>query len=335
MTRARTKAPVAKMREKAGLTQAELAKVVGVSENTIANWEKGTASKWITHLNRLCNALNCSLQDLDPEDPPQPALPEGLSARMLDTTREYCVAIRDGHHKTAAKISSFATLHDKDLRYWLDHADQMIKQASQSQTGKINCESVVNALVLKNLLIQLGRKLPNQVDYEAFCSLIEQSKLSPEFLRQYASFSEDQFRRNLILQARHLTVYVIGWMPGQIVPIHHHGNSLDAIRVVEGEMSHWVLSPEECVEERILFEGCTSGKIYDGKPPQVYSAGDLVFIDRLHPHQIANRSTNDRLVTEHFRYGSPPDDENWEKEIFEDQILFAWSQEEPCYICMP
>lgn len=53
------------LREQAGLTQRELSLIVGVTENTIANWESGRSGlDLIEKLIRLCEALNCSLNDL-------------------------------------------------------------------------------------------------------------------------------------------------------------------------------------------------------------------------------------------------------------------------------
>jgi transcriptional regulator with XRE-family HTH domain len=56
---------LAVLREQAGLTQRELAHLVGVTETTIANWERGRSGlEWIERFIKLCNALNCDLQDL-------------------------------------------------------------------------------------------------------------------------------------------------------------------------------------------------------------------------------------------------------------------------------
>ena len=53
------------LRKQAGLTQRELAIAVGVTETTIANWERGRSGlDWIIKLLKLCQELNCSLEDL-------------------------------------------------------------------------------------------------------------------------------------------------------------------------------------------------------------------------------------------------------------------------------
>ncbi|MBE9212193.1 helix-turn-helix transcriptional regulator [Plectonema cf. radiosum LEGE 06105] len=56
---------IAFLREKAGLTQLELSRLVGVTESTIQNWESGRTG--IDHIQRIvkfCKALNCQVEDL-------------------------------------------------------------------------------------------------------------------------------------------------------------------------------------------------------------------------------------------------------------------------------
>lgn len=331
------KSKIARLREQAGLTQAELADYIGVSENTIANWEKGNASKWIRNLNRLCNALSCDLKDLDPEQDSEKAEHslsiEPLSEIILETVRSYCTAVQSGDKKAAAKIASFAALHNPELRYWLDHARNMISQFQQERQNQPYCETIVNGLILRNLIMQLGSNPPNDISYQRFCHLVKQVHLSQAFLDKYVSFSREDFRRRLILQTWHLTVYVIGWQPGQIVPMHHHGNSLDAIRIIKGEMTHWQLSPEECEAQKIPFEGCTSQEEYSG-PSKTYKSGELITINRRYAHQIANQSQQE-LVTLHFRFGAPPDDDHWDQPNADSQLVFVWNQEEQCQMKMP
>ncbi|HIK42205.1 helix-turn-helix transcriptional regulator [Thermoleptolyngbya sp. M55_K2018_002] len=66
---------IAELRKAAGLTQLQLSQRVGVTETTIANWERGRGGlDWIVKLIRLCDALNCNLKDLI-EDPATAAAP--------------------------------------------------------------------------------------------------------------------------------------------------------------------------------------------------------------------------------------------------------------------
>ena len=56
---------IALLREKAGLTQLELSRLVGVTESTIQNWESGrTGTDHIERIIRFCKALNCQVDDL-------------------------------------------------------------------------------------------------------------------------------------------------------------------------------------------------------------------------------------------------------------------------------
>jgi len=75
---------IALLREKAGLTQLELSRIVGVTESTIQNWESGrTGTDHIERIIRFCKALNCQVEDLieymskSPEEPA--VLPSSLS----------------------------------------------------------------------------------------------------------------------------------------------------------------------------------------------------------------------------------------------------------------
>jgi transcriptional regulator with XRE-family HTH domain len=57
------------LREQAGITQRELALILGVTETTIANWERGRSGlDWIDRIMKLCKALDCNLEDLITEE---------------------------------------------------------------------------------------------------------------------------------------------------------------------------------------------------------------------------------------------------------------------------
>lgn len=76
------------LREAKGLTQLDLALEVGVTETTIANWEKGRSGlPMILQLIKLCRALNCHLEDLvevfDPDDTISPIEMQDLSLEEI------------------------------------------------------------------------------------------------------------------------------------------------------------------------------------------------------------------------------------------------------------
>lgn len=59
---------IADLRKEKQLTQRELSNQVGVTENTLANWEKGrNVVGWIKRFKRLCDALDCKFEDLADE----------------------------------------------------------------------------------------------------------------------------------------------------------------------------------------------------------------------------------------------------------------------------
>lgn len=59
------KSKIAELRKKTGLTQLELSQLVGVTENTVQNWESGRAGlDQIDRVIRFCKALNCQVEDL-------------------------------------------------------------------------------------------------------------------------------------------------------------------------------------------------------------------------------------------------------------------------------
>lgn len=54
------------LRERAGLSQEALARLLGVSSKTVSNWERGIsiASLTVPQMKMLCEALNVDLKEL-------------------------------------------------------------------------------------------------------------------------------------------------------------------------------------------------------------------------------------------------------------------------------
>lgn len=56
---------IAVLRKAAGLTQAQLASLLDVTENTVQNWEKGKGNlKWIERVIKLCRLFECTPEGL-------------------------------------------------------------------------------------------------------------------------------------------------------------------------------------------------------------------------------------------------------------------------------
>jgi len=330
---------IAALRERAGLTQVELASQLSVSENTLANWERGSASKWISQLHQLCSLLHCTLDDLIPHTEEDDDKRYILTSRILDAVQSRAKAVSKQDRKAAAKIASYATFHDPALRHWIEQADRILdshREHSAKNPRLLNSDTLGNALILQNLRNQLSLLPPDKVEYEAFRNLVTLFKLKSNLVEDAAQFGEDCFQRNHILQAHPLAVYVIGWQPNQFAGMHHHGNALDAIQVIRGEMDYGSLSREEYEAldgVNIPFEGGSVANRYPA-PIQKIKEGDWVFIDRYDAHQIANSST-DNLITLHIRFGMPPFDEKWSLTGESQHQHVTWQQVDECRLALP
>ncbi|WP_242064832.1 helix-turn-helix transcriptional regulator [Nostoc sp. FACHB-133] len=65
MERMKAVSRIATLREKEKLTQRQLAELLEVTENTVANWETGRSSvEWIDRVVKLCKIFACSPEDL-------------------------------------------------------------------------------------------------------------------------------------------------------------------------------------------------------------------------------------------------------------------------------
>jgi len=95
-------------------------------------------------------------------------------------------------------------------------------------------------------------------------------------------------------------------------------------------MEHSMLPPEESEKQRIPTENDYPDGFLD-IPSQLHTKGEWTFIDRRHAHQIRNYSGNENLVTLHFRFGSPPDDNKWVPPA-KEQLKLVWEQVRRCSV---
>lgn len=57
-----------KFRKRAGLTQTELAKVIGVTQSAAGSWERGEAYPRVAKLKELADLYGCTVDELLQED---------------------------------------------------------------------------------------------------------------------------------------------------------------------------------------------------------------------------------------------------------------------------
>ncbi|MBE7379842.1 MAG: helix-turn-helix transcriptional regulator [Leptolyngbya sp. SIO1E4] len=94
---------IAALREQKNLTQLQLAQEVGVTETTIANWEKGRSGlEWIDRLIRLCAALECTPEDLIRY---VPRIDEGEGHNSPGVFSEMLNLIEHGKSTTSSSLS--------------------------------------------------------------------------------------------------------------------------------------------------------------------------------------------------------------------------------------
>lgn len=55
---------IARIRKLRGMKQVDLGSAIGVSDQTISNWEVGLRTPRADHLRRMCKALDCSADSL-------------------------------------------------------------------------------------------------------------------------------------------------------------------------------------------------------------------------------------------------------------------------------
>lgn len=112
MNRMKAVSRIAELREQTDLTQKELADLLGLTENTIANWEKGRSGlDWIERVIKLCKIFQCT--------------PEQLIDYVPDTEPQ--------KPKTSAKKRSL-----DDLRKLINTYEPVSKKNSSPKVAKVN-----------------------------------------------------------------------------------------------------------------------------------------------------------------------------------------------------
>lgn len=248
-----------------------------------------------------------------------------LTTETIEQIRRYC-RVRQLYAPILSKrLMNHFKLEDS---YWIRQVNRILEKCQSRGDRIIDSEAIINSFVLSNLIRKIEAIPPNTVDINLLRNLVKDVCLTDEFIERYVEFSDEDYHRQLIFRTWSLAVYVISWKPGQESWMHHHGYALDAIKVIRGEMTHWLISPDE-FDDYVPYEDFKDKKKkkYEG-PSEMFSQGDVVLIDRCHAHQIANHS-QDELVTLHFRFGHPPEDDHWRST--NDTEMFVWNQTEGCF----
>ncbi|MBE7380158.1 MAG: helix-turn-helix transcriptional regulator [Leptolyngbya sp. SIO1E4] len=91
-----TKPNLRELREALKITQRQLSDKIGVTENTIANWEHGRSiGKWLYQIKMLCQALDCSFEELT----------DGLETPLSSKTEKPFSSIRKEYQSAKKKVS--------------------------------------------------------------------------------------------------------------------------------------------------------------------------------------------------------------------------------------
>ncbi len=126
------------------------------------------------------------------------------------------------------------------------------------------------------------------LDVATLKEAIRNAPLSLSEVQAYVRFDSAKYTRNLIYQCERFQVLCLGWLPGQGSPVHSHGTSVCAVRILQGVATERLYQSTvncEVMETRNWFPGDVTA-----------SNGSLV-------HSITNE--NDQpLVTLHVY--SPP-----------------------------
>jgi cysteine dioxygenase len=151
-------------------------------------------------------------------------------------------------------------------------------------------------LTLDQFVTEMSRVPVRDVDHSEFLDIVGRLWLSDDLVQTRTRFLDDEYARNLVVRTPHFELLVLCWQVGQHSTIHDHGGSLNAIRVLSGELTSRVFRPAAHAKPgEGPVELVSEERVGPGQP--------LVGVDRGGVHQLADTS-DEPLVTVHV-YAPP------------------------------
>ncbi|MBX3396974.1 MAG: cysteine dioxygenase family protein [Phycisphaerae bacterium] len=146
----------------------------------------------------------------------------------------------------------------------------------------------VGSLSLSELIDRLDSfSEAERVPAEVLQPLLNRLEVTTQDLGEAISFSEDHYLRNRVRVGSNYEVLVLCWKSGQQSPIHDHGGSNCAVRVVQGAATE------------VQFQQRDDGKLVVNKVGRL-TPGRITQVDEDDLHLVANREAEGvNLVTLH------------------------------------
>jgi transcriptional regulator with XRE-family HTH domain len=111
---------IAELRQRVGLTQLELSRRAGVTENTVQNWEKGRVGiEQIERVLGFCKALNCQVEDLiEVKSRPETSAEADKSVQASNILKSNIAKLREKAKLTQRQLASDAKVTENTVQNW-------------------------------------------------------------------------------------------------------------------------------------------------------------------------------------------------------------------------
>ncbi len=171
--------------------------------------------------------------------------------------------------------------------------DDLLSQCVSKIDESLEIINEVNpkSLSITDFISKVKATPKQKMTEELFLNLVQQIKLSSDFLSSYIEFKQEKYNRQVILSTPELCIYVICWKPGHETMIHQHEYSFGNALVCQG-----ILTSIE-YEETYTF----GRKSLKTTSHRYYSQDQWLSVSLNKFHQLSNRAPHD-LITLHFKY---------------------------------